>query len=98
MLASGDHAHIERWIDLIPLEARNADPRMTFLRGVCAWMRWEWTRAKQELRPAIEKLTTPADRSMRVRAMFLLVDALNSSGEGPQAWALLEEIAQLATR
>jgi len=95
MIASGDYAHIERWIDLIPREARAADARMSYLRGICAWIRWEWVQAKQELRPAIEGMTDPKHHAMRVRAMFLLVDALNSSGEVTQAWAILGEIAQL---
>lgn len=41
------------------------------------------------------RLIAPEHRAMRLRAMFLQVDALNSSGEGAAAWALLEEIAQL---
>jgi len=95
MIATGDYTHIERWIDQIPREVRAADARMLYLRGTCAWIRWEWIQAKQELRPAVAGLTDPQHHAMRVRAMFLLVDALNSSGEGTQAWALLGEIAQL---
>src|SRR5690606_39254986 len=56
MLADGDHAVLERWIDQIPLEARAATPRIGFLRGACYWLRWDWPNAKRELEPAIARL------------------------------------------
>ena len=95
MLAQGDHAMLERWIDQIPEALRANNPRLSFLRGLCAWLRWHWPLARRELQPAIEGLTAPDDHALRVRAMFLQVDALNSSGDRELAWQLLDEIAQL---
>jgi LuxR family maltose regulon positive regulatory protein len=94
MLASGDHSTLERWIDQVPLTARSGNAVMSYLRGVCAWLRWDWPRTKRELEPAIAGLVEPQYAQLRIRAMFFEVDALNSSGEGAQAWQLLERIAQ----
>jgi LuxR family maltose regulon positive regulatory protein len=95
MLADGDHALLERWIDQIPPELRADNPRLSLLRGLCAWLRWHWPVARRELQPAIEGLTAPADLPHRIRAMFLQVDALNSSGDRELAWQLLDRIAGL---
>lgn len=94
MLAEGDHAVLERWIDQIPASARAAVPRIGYLRGLCFWLHWDWPNAKRELEPAIAGLGSPPHAALKTRAMFLHVDALNSSGEGAAAWAMLEEIAR----
>jgi LuxR family maltose regulon positive regulatory protein len=94
MLASGDHATLERWIDQLPDAARADNAQIAYLRGVCAWLRWDWPRTKRELRPAIAGLTAPQYAQLRIRAMFFEVDALNSSGECEQAWELLGQISQ----
>jgi LuxR family maltose regulon positive regulatory protein len=57
-------------------------------------LRWDWLRTKRELQPAIAGLTAAQFAPLRIRAMFFQVDAFNSSGEGTQAWAMLEEIAK----
>ena len=94
MLASGEHSTLERWIDQIPDDARADNAQIRYLRGVCAWLHWDWLRAKRELQPAIARLTEPQYVPLRIRAMFFQVDAFNSSGEGDAAWALLDRIAQ----
>jgi LuxR family maltose regulon positive regulatory protein len=94
MLAEGDHAVLERWIDQIPAAARATAPRIGYLRGLCYWLHWDWPNAKRELEPAIAGLVAPQHAALRTRAMFLQVDALNSSGEGAAAWSMLEEIAR----
>jgi LuxR family maltose regulon positive regulatory protein len=94
MLAEGDHGVLERWLDQIPAEARAKLPRMGYLRGVCYWLRWDWPKAKRELEPTIALLDGPDQAALKTKAMFLLVDALNSSGEGAAAWSILEEIAR----
>ena len=95
MLADGDHAQLERWLDQIPESIRRRDPRLCYLRGLCGWLRWDWNRARTELQLAVEGLQSPEQAAMRVRAMFLLVDAFNSSGDRDRRWQLLEEIARL---
>lgn len=94
MLACGEHSTLERWIDQLPAAARAASAQLSYLRGVCAWLRWDWPRTKRELKPAIAGLTSPQYAAVRIRAMFFDVDALNSSGESQQAWELLEQIAR----
>jgi LuxR family maltose regulon positive regulatory protein len=94
MLSSGDHSTLERWIDQLPEAARENNAQISYLRGVCAWLRWDWPRTKRELKPAIAGLTADQYAALRIRAMFLDVDALNSSGEHREAWEVLEQIAR----
>jgi LuxR family maltose regulon positive regulatory protein len=95
MLASGDHALIERWIDQIPESVRHHDPRMSYLRGFCAWLRWDWPRAKRELQPAVDGFLAHGQNQLCVHAMFLQVDALNSAGDGALAWEVMERIERM---
>jgi LuxR family maltose regulon positive regulatory protein len=93
MLADGEHALLERWLDQLPDAVRRTDPKLSYLRGVCAWLRWDWRRAREELEPAVAGLgEAPA---LRVRALFLLADAFNSSGDRERSWAMLEDLARL---
>ena len=95
MLAAGEHAPIERWIDQIPEAARRPDPYMSYLRGICAWLRWDWPRARSELHPAVAGFTAANETRACVRAMFLLVDAYSSTGDGAKAWQVMEQIEHL---
>jgi LuxR family maltose regulon positive regulatory protein len=95
LLIEGGHATLERWIDSIPETHRAQHPQLGYLRGICAWLRWDWRRAKREFRSAIDGLSSPDQVSRRIRSMFLYVDALNSSGEAEGATAMLDEIARL---
>jgi LuxR family maltose regulon positive regulatory protein len=79
-LAHGAIATVERWIDTIPADVRVKNPMIAYLRGICAWYRWDWLRAKEELARAVDGLTAPEQRDKRTRAVLNLVDSLNSSG------------------
>jgi LuxR family maltose regulon positive regulatory protein len=92
MLAEGDHAVLEQWLDRIPEDVRRRDPKLGYLRGVCAWLKWDWVRVRQELDYAIAGLLDGSHEALATRAMFLLVDALNSSGDGARAWDVLDEL------
>jgi LuxR family maltose regulon positive regulatory protein len=94
-LAHGGIATVERWIDAIPDSVRSGNPMISYLRGTCAWFRWDWPRAKRELVPAVEGLTAPEHATERVTALFHLIDALNSSGAREAARARIDEAAQL---
>lgn len=95
-LAHGGIATVERWIDAIPDAVRAGNPAIAFLRGTCAWFRWDWPRAKRELVPAVEGLVAPAQNADRVTAIFHLIDALNSSGEREQAQLRIEQAAHFS--
>jgi LuxR family maltose regulon positive regulatory protein len=95
MLNEGDHALLEQWLDRIPEDTRRQDPDLCYLRGVCAWLKWDWTRVRAELDPAIERLKARRDASHVIHAMFLQVDALNSSGERERAARILDELERL---
>ncbi|HTE40054.1 MAG TPA: AAA family ATPase, partial [Steroidobacteraceae bacterium] len=94
LLIEGGHAMLERWIDSIPDAVRAQHPLLAYLRGICAWLRWDWRRAKREFKAAIDGLAAPDQVSRRIRSMFLYVDALNSSGEAEGATAILDEIGR----
>ncbi len=95
LIAEGAVGTIERWFEQIPADVRAASPQVAFLNGTCAWLRWDWLRAKRELPPAIVGLTAPQELPRRVRSLFQLIDALNSSGDMAGARAYLEEVARL---
>ncbi len=94
-LAHGGIATVERWIDAIPEAVRAGNPMIGYLRGTCAWFRWDWPRAKRELTPALEGLTAPQHHAERVTGLFHLIDALNSSGARDEARVRIEQAAQL---
>jgi LuxR family transcriptional regulator, maltose regulon positive regulatory protein len=95
MLSEGDHVVLEQWLDQIPREMRRQSPRLCYLRGICAWLRWDWMRVRQELEPAISGLKNEDQTALAIHAMFLEVDALNSSGERELAWKMLDELERL---
>jgi LuxR family transcriptional regulator, maltose regulon positive regulatory protein len=93
MLIEGGHATLERWIDAIPQEAQANHASVGYLRGVCAWLRWDWPRAKAEFGAAVSRLNQPEYSARRLRCLFMYVDALSSSGDTATAAAVLDEIA-----
>jgi LuxR family maltose regulon positive regulatory protein len=93
-IAHGGIATVERWIDTIPLDKRAAQPMIAYLRGTCAWYRWDWLRAKDELTRAVEGLTAPQDRNKRIRAVLNLVDSLNSAGAREAARSCIDEASR----
>ncbi len=95
LLSEGDHVLLEQWLDRIPDEKRRHNPTLCYLRGVCAWLKWDWTRVRRELEPALDRLKREPESAHAIHAMFLEVDALNSSGERERAAKLLDELETL---
>lgn len=95
LLVQGAVTTVDRWLDHVPEAVRAAEPHAAYLRGTCAWLRWDWARARPELARAVAGLTEPAELPQRVRASFQLVDALNSSGDPEAAWERLDEVGRL---
>ncbi len=95
LIAEGAIATVERWIDQIPEHARRDDAQIGYLRGSCAWLRWDWARTRRELTPAVAGLTAPLQLQSRVRGLFQLVDALSSSGHLDDAWRHLDQAEAL---
>jgi len=79
-IAHGGIATVERWIDAIPEEIRAAHPQISYWRGTCA---------------AVEGLTAQSQHPMRVRALFHLIDALNSSGARKAAREYVAQASRL---
>lgn len=95
LLLEGAIGTLERWFEQIPATVRATSPHVAYLNGACGWLRWDWTRARRDLPPAIAGLTAPNELPRRVRALFQLVDALNSSGDLAGARARLDEVEKL---
>jgi LuxR family maltose regulon positive regulatory protein len=95
LLAEGAIGAVERWFEQIPEAVRADDANFAYLNGTCGWLRWDWVRTQRHLPPAIAGLTRPHELPRRVRALFQLVDAMNSAGELDAARARLDEVAQL---
>lgn len=95
LLVQGAVTTVDRWLDQVPEAVRAAEPHAAYLRGTCAWLRWDWARARPELARAVAGLTEPAELPQRVRASFQLVDALNSSGDPEAAWERLDAVERL---
>ena len=95
LLAEGAIGAVERWFEQIPEALRKEDPHVAYLNGTCGWLRWDWVRAKLHLPPAIIGLAQPQELPRRVRALFQLVDALNSAGELEEAQRRLDEVSRL---
>jgi LuxR family maltose regulon positive regulatory protein len=93
-LAHGAIATVERWIDTIPPAVRANHPMIAFLRGTCAWYRWDWLRAREELTRAVDGLTAPEQREKRIRALLNLVDSLNSAGARDAARIAVDEASR----
>lgn len=94
LLIEGGHATLERWIDRIPLDFRRSHAGITYLRGICAWLKWDWPRAKREFASALSGLDDADEYGRKQRCMFMYVDALNSSGDAAGAAGMLDEIAK----
>ena len=95
LVAAGAIGTLERWIDQVPEPVRRGHAHVAYLRGSCAWLRWDWDRARAELAHAVAGLTAPAEAPMRARACFMLVDAASSGGDMAEAWARLAQAAEL---
>jgi LuxR family maltose regulon positive regulatory protein len=94
-LAHGGIATVERWIASLPEDARRRHAGIAYLSGTCAWFRWDWPKAKRELTIAADRLTASEHNARRVRAIFHLADALNSTGERAAAMQRIEQAAAL---
>jgi LuxR family maltose regulon positive regulatory protein len=95
LVSAGAIATLERWIDQVPEHVRHDNAHVSYLRGSCAWLRWDWTRACRELAPAVSGLTASLETQSRVRAYFQLIDALISSGDLAGARQCLDEAGTL---
>lgn len=94
-LAHGGVATVERWIAAIPERVRANNPALSYLGGTCAWFHWDWPLAKRELALAADGLTEANQNPQRVRAIFHLVDALNSSGDREGARRRIEQASRM---
>lgn len=76
LLAVGGTHRLERWLDQIPANwhEADADADMALLRGLCAWSRWDWLRARAEFQRSHDAF----EREGRTRDRFLALGMLGA--------------------
>jgi LuxR family maltose regulon positive regulatory protein len=95
LAGEGAYASLERWIERLPPEAIEAEPRLALLRTECAWSRWDWERVLQFAAPAAEGLARTGDTPGRLRAQLLLSAAMGAIGRLDEREALTEACLRL---
>lgn len=95
LLAEGGHAAVERWLAAFPSDAVEGEPVWQYLRGVCAWRRWDWYRSRDALTRAAS--LWPSDTSVRLRARTLLylMGSRNGLGDSEGALGIATELRAL---
>jgi LuxR family maltose regulon positive regulatory protein len=80
LAADGAYASIERWIEALPAEVVEREPRLALLRAECAWSRWDWERVLQYAGPAAEGLAAAGDQAGWLRAQLLNAATIGAVG------------------
>lgn len=86
----GAYSSVERWIERLPADRVQAEPRLALLRTECAWSRWDWERVLLYAAPAADGLAQSGDLPGRLRAQLLLSAALGALGRLDERAALTE--------
>jgi LuxR family maltose regulon positive regulatory protein len=90
LAAEGAYSCLGRWIDRLPAENVEADPRLALLRAECAWSLWDWQNVMRFAAPAAQGLERVGDLPGRGRAQLLLSAALGALGHLEEREALTE--------
>jgi LuxR family maltose regulon positive regulatory protein len=91
----GAYTSLERWIERLPADAVDAEPRLALLRAECAWSHWDWEKVRAYAAPAAKGLALCGDLPGRQRAQLLLAASLGALGHLDERAALTEESLQL---
>ena len=90
LVAEGAYGLLGRWIDRLPAERVESEPRLALLRAECAWSLWDWQNVMRFAMPAAQGLARAGDSSGRSRAQLLLSAALGALGHLDAREALTE--------
>lgn len=94
LAAAGAYASLEKWIERLPAEQLEAQPRLALLRAECAWSRWDWPRVLEFAAPAAAGLRAAGEQAGRLRAELLLAASLGAIGRLEERAALTESNLQ----
>jgi LuxR family maltose regulon positive regulatory protein len=95
LFAEGGHAAVERWLDALPPDEVDREPVWHYLRGVCAWRRWDWFRSRAALTRAAELWPDGAPAKLRARTLLYLMGSRNGLGDAEGALGIAEELRAL---
>ncbi|HUG24546.1 helix-turn-helix transcriptional regulator [Piscinibacter sp.] len=90
LVSEGAYSSVERWIERLPADMVQAEPRLALLRAECAWSRWDWERVLLYAAPAADGLAQSGDLPGRLRAQVLLAATLGALGHLDERAALTE--------
>lgn len=74
LLAVGGTQRLERWLEQLPPDWREQHAEVALLRGLCAWSRWDWLRARDEFQRSHDAF----ERDGRSRDRFLALGMLGA--------------------
>jgi LuxR family maltose regulon positive regulatory protein len=93
LLAAGDSARVLRLLEQFPPALRDGSPLLAYVRGVCAWPRFEWGVMDRKLAQAAAGLERAGLGAMARRARAWRIVALASTGDLDQGQAELEALS-----
>ena len=93
LLAVGGTHRLERWLEQLPTDWPEPHSDAALLRGLCAWSRWDWVRARDEFQLSHDAFA----REGRINDSFLALGMLgachNALGDLNQAESVLAAAA-----
>lgn len=81
LLAVGGTHRLERWLDQLPPHWREQQADASLLRGLCAWSRWDWLRARDEFQRSHDAFEQQGRASDRFMALGMLGACHNAMGD-----------------
>jgi LuxR family maltose regulon positive regulatory protein len=95
LFREGGHAAVERWLERFPAGSAEGEPALHYMRGVCAWRRWDWFRSYEALQRAADLLTPEAPPRLRARTLLYLMGSRSALGDRDGALQVAAEVGRL---
>ncbi|NCT83694.1 MAG: AAA family ATPase [Comamonadaceae bacterium] len=93
LLAEGGTQRLERWMDQLPPDWREQHAEVALLRGLCAWSRWDWLRARDEFQRSHDAFERDGRGDDRFLALGMLGACHNAMGDMQRCQAALQAAA-----
>jgi len=94
LLAVGGTHRLERWLEQLPPDWREPHADAALLRGLCAWSRWDWVRAREEFQRSHDAFARQGQQRDRLVALSMLGACHNALGELERAGEVLAAAAE----
>ncbi|HEY1130231.1 MAG TPA: LuxR C-terminal-related transcriptional regulator [Roseateles sp.] len=93
LLAVGGTQRLERWLDQLPPDWREQHAEVALLRGLCAWSRWDWLRARDEFQRSHDAFERDDRSHDRFLALGMLGACHNAMGDMQRCQEALQAAA-----